>query len=122
MLSRGAHRSAADGVEYVTGDLATGEGIDAAVDGVETIVHCAGSAKGDEDKARTPGAGGGARRRAGTWCTSRSSAPTGSRWSARVDRAMFGYFAAKRAAERVVAGVRAAVDDAARHPVPRPGR
>jgi uncharacterized protein YbjT (DUF2867 family) len=34
------------------GDLATGDGIEAAVDGIETIVHCAGSAKGDENKTR----------------------------------------------------------------------
>src|SRR5690606_31726796 len=38
---------------YVTGDLETGEGVDAAVQGVETILHLAGSAKGDEVKART---------------------------------------------------------------------
>ena len=51
MLSRHSH-APGNGVEYVTGDLATGEGIDAAVSGVETIVHCAGGAKGDDDKAR----------------------------------------------------------------------
>src|SRR2546426_5812858 len=44
-------RKAGEGVEFVTGDLATGEGIEAAVEGAETIVHCAGSNKGDEDKA-----------------------------------------------------------------------
>ena len=42
-----------EGIEYVTGDLATGQGIDAAIEGAETIVHLAGSAKGDEDKARS---------------------------------------------------------------------
>jgi uncharacterized protein YbjT (DUF2867 family) len=36
----------------VTGDLATGEGIGAAVEGAEVIVHLAGTAIGDEDKAR----------------------------------------------------------------------
>jgi uncharacterized protein YbjT (DUF2867 family) len=51
VLSRRSHE-AADGIEFMTGDLTTGEGIEAAVNGVETIVHCAGSAKGDEDKAR----------------------------------------------------------------------
>jgi hypothetical protein len=35
----------------MTGDLATGEGIEAAAEGAEIIVHCAGSGKGDEDKA-----------------------------------------------------------------------
>src|SRR3569833_3438293 len=52
VLSRGHHESAG-GVEFVAGDLATGEGIEPAVDGIETIVHCAGSNKGDEDKAQT---------------------------------------------------------------------
>ena len=37
-----------DGVRYLTGDLATGEGVGPAVDGVATIVHCAGGAKGDD--------------------------------------------------------------------------
>jgi hypothetical protein len=36
----------------MTGDLATGEGIEAAAEGAEIIVHCAGSGKGDEDKAQ----------------------------------------------------------------------
>jgi nucleoside-diphosphate-sugar epimerase len=44
-------RSPEDGVEFVIGDLATGDGIEAAVVGVGTVVHCAGSRKGDEDKA-----------------------------------------------------------------------
>ena len=34
------------------GDLDTGAGVPAAVTGVETVMHCAGSAKGDADKAR----------------------------------------------------------------------
>src|SRR5260370_29456172 len=51
VLSRRS-REGGEGVEFVTGDLATGEGIDAAVEGTEIIVHCAGSTKGDEDKAR----------------------------------------------------------------------
>jgi uncharacterized protein YbjT (DUF2867 family) len=37
VLSR--RRAAADGMAFVTGDLATGEGIEAAVDGAGTIVH-----------------------------------------------------------------------------------
>jgi uncharacterized protein YbjT (DUF2867 family) len=44
---------AGEGIEFVTGDLATGEAIEATVEGAELIVHCAGSAKGDEDKARS---------------------------------------------------------------------
>src|ERR1700704_4322975 len=51
VLSRRPHETA-DGIEYVSGDLATGEGIEAAVKGAEIVVHCAGSAKGDEGKAR----------------------------------------------------------------------
>ena len=41
-----------DGVTYLKGDLASGEGIAAAVAGVDVVVHCAGSAKGDGEKAR----------------------------------------------------------------------
>ncbi len=52
VLSR-TSRESADGIEYVVGDLTTGEGIEAAVAGVDKIVHLAGDAKGDDDKART---------------------------------------------------------------------
>jgi uncharacterized protein YbjT (DUF2867 family) len=100
VLSRRS-RVAKDGVQFLTGDLATGEGIEPAVDGVETIVHCAGSAKGDEDKTRNL-----------VWAASRVGAPhlvyisvVGAERIpvvSRVDRAMFGYFASKRAAEKVV--------------------
>jgi len=95
-------REAEDGIEYVAGDLAKGEGIEAAVDGVETIVHLAGSAKGDEDKARNL-----------VRAASRAGAPhlvyisvVGAERIpvvSGVDRNMFGYFASKRAAEKVVA-------------------
>lgn len=102
VLSRRA-RTAADGIEYATGDLSTGEGIAAAVDGAGIIVHCAGSAQGDEGKARNL-----------TRAASRSEVrhlvnisvvgadriPVASV----LDRAMFGYFASKLAAEQVVAG------------------
>ena len=46
VLSRRS-RKAAEGIEFVAGDLDTGEGIDAAVAGTEIIVHCAGAQKGD---------------------------------------------------------------------------
>ena len=36
-------REPSEGIEPVTGDLATGEGVDAAVAGAGVIVHCAGS-------------------------------------------------------------------------------
>ena len=51
VLSR-KERATENNVEYVTGDLATGEGVDAAVKGVDVIVHCGGSSKGDEVKTR----------------------------------------------------------------------
>jgi hypothetical protein len=50
VLSRRS-REAVEGIELVTGDLATGEGIDAAVEETGIIVHCAGTRKGDEVKA-----------------------------------------------------------------------
>lgn len=46
ILSR--HGQAADGLEYFTGDLLKGEGIEPAVEGAEIIVHLAGGPKGDE--------------------------------------------------------------------------
>jgi len=90
------------GVEFVTGDLATGEGVEGAVEGVEIIIHCAGSAKGDDEKARH---------------LVKAASPAGVRHLVHIsvvgadripvvsalDRAMFGYFASKRAAEEVVA-------------------
>ena len=47
VLSRRSRESSA-GIEYVTGDLLTGEGINAAVAGAETVVHLAGGPKGDD--------------------------------------------------------------------------
>ena len=101
VLSRRSHESA-DGIEYVTGDLATGEGIEAAVQSTEIIVHLAGSSKGDEVKTRH---------------LVRAASPAGVRHLvyisvvgagriplvSGIDRAMFGYFGAKLAAERVLA-------------------
>src|SRR5882724_1636603 len=101
VLSRRS-REAGEGIEYVTGDLATGEGIEAAVDGAEIIVHCAGSSKGDEDKARTlvrAAARAGARHLVYISVVGADRVPVVSG----ADRAMFGYFASKLAAERVVA-------------------
>lgn len=47
-----ARRATTDGVHYFTGDLATGANVAAAVNGVETIVHCAGSRTGDAEATR----------------------------------------------------------------------
>jgi uncharacterized protein YbjT (DUF2867 family) len=41
-----------DGIRYLTGDLSTGTGLGAAVDGVGTIVHCASARTGDADATR----------------------------------------------------------------------
>jgi uncharacterized protein YbjT (DUF2867 family) len=101
VLSRHSH-TPRDGVEFATGDLSTGEGIDAAVSGIATIVHCAGSAKGDEDKARNlvrAASAAGVEHLVYISVVGAERIPVVSR----IDRAMFGYFAAKRAAERVVA-------------------
>jgi uncharacterized protein YbjT (DUF2867 family) len=94
--------AAKDGIEFITGDLTTGEGIEPAVDGVETIVHLAGSAKGDEDKARNLMRSASSQTRLPLLVyisvVGAERIPIGSR----VDRAMFGYFASKRAAEKMV--------------------
>lgn len=101
VLSRGRH-DGADGVEFVAGDLATGEDVDAAVAGVEVIVHCAGSTKGDEIKAEHLVQ---AASRAGTRHVVNISVVGADRvpLAGAVDRAMFGYFGSKLAAERTIA-------------------
>jgi uncharacterized protein YbjT (DUF2867 family) len=100
VLSRRTH-DAAGGIEYMTGDLLTGQGIQAAVDGAATIVHCAGSSKGDDEATRN--------------LVRAASGPVMPHLVyisvigadripqvSRVDRTMFGYFGTKLAAERVV--------------------
>ena len=90
-----------DGAEHFAGDLATGEGVDSAVEGVTTIVHCAGTQKGDGDKARHLVD---AARRAGVGhivfisVVGADAIPVLSRF----DRAAFEYFASKRDAEQVI--------------------
>jgi len=101
VLSRRS-REGGEGIEFVRGDLATGEGIEAAVEGTEIIVHCAGSATGDQDKARHL-------LRAASRATPRHllyiSVVGADRIpiASGIDRAMFGYFGSKLAAERAVA-------------------
>jgi uncharacterized protein YbjT (DUF2867 family) len=102
VLSRQA-RQPEQGVELVTGDLDTGEGIDAAVEGAGTIVHLAGARKGDGEKAQTlvtAASRAGARHLVHISVVGVGRVPVASR----VDRAMFGYFESKRTAEEVVAG------------------
>jgi uncharacterized protein YbjT (DUF2867 family) len=103
VLSRSA-RPNTDGVDYVVGDLETGEGIDAAVAGVETIVHGAGSAKGDAVKAETLVA---ALQRAGVARHLLYISVVGADTTpvvSSIDRSTLGYFEAKRKAELSVAG------------------
>jgi uncharacterized protein YbjT (DUF2867 family) len=102
VLSRRGHEPK-DGLEFMIGDLATGQGIEAAVDGVETIVHLAGTAKGDEDKTRNlvrAATRAGARHLVYISVVGADRVPVVSG----ADRAMFGYYASKRAAEQVIAG------------------
>jgi uncharacterized protein YbjT (DUF2867 family) len=101
VLSRRTHQATA-GIEFVTGDLAKDEGIDAAVKGTEIIVHCGGSAKGDQDKTRNLVR---AASQSGTSHLVYISVVGADRIPvvSGVDRAMFGYFEAKLAAEQVVA-------------------
>jgi uncharacterized protein YbjT (DUF2867 family) len=94
--------NAEPGAEFVVADLATGEGVAEALAGVETVVHCAGSAKGDDVKARTLVD---AAKRAGVRhivyisVVGADTTPI----EGPIDRAMFGYFGAKHAAERIIA-------------------
>ncbi len=102
VLSRHS-RAAGEGIEVVTGDLATGAGIAVAVEGAEIIIHCAGSSKGDEEKALNLVR---AASQAGTQHLVYISVVGADRIPvvSGIDRALFGYFASKLAAERVVAG------------------
>jgi len=100
VLSRCMHTG--EGIEFVTGDLAKGTGVDAAVAGVEVIVHCAGSAKGDDVKARRlveAAAHAGALHIVYISVVGSDRVPMASA----IDRMMFGYFGSKLAAEQVVA-------------------
>jgi uncharacterized protein YbjT (DUF2867 family) len=90
------------GVEFAIGDLDTGQGIEAALAGTEIVVHCAGSSRGDEEKARQlVKAASHARIRHLVFISvvGADQVPV----TGAVDRALFGYFASKLAAERVVA-------------------
>lgn len=85
---------AGDGVEHVTGDLLAGAGIEAALDGVETVLHLAGGPKGD-DRA--------------TANLVRAARGAGVRHLVHIsvigaDRVPLGYFRAKAGAEQAIAG------------------
>jgi uncharacterized protein YbjT (DUF2867 family) len=102
VLSRHPH-GPENGVDYVIGDLLTGEGIDRAVEGASTIVHCAGSAKRDDERTLNLVR---AAKRAGTRHLVYISVIGADRIPvvSTIDRAMFGYFGFKLAAERIVEG------------------
>ena len=90
------------GAQWAQADLETGEGIVTAVEGVEIIVHCAGSGKGDEDKARNlvrAASRAGVRHLVYISVVGANQIPV----SSFIDRTMFGYFASKLAAEHIVA-------------------
>lgn len=93
----------AEGVEHLTGDLLTGDGLAAAVDGTRIVVHCAGGRTGDERAAANLVA---AARQAGVGHLVLISVAGADRVpvTSRADRTMFGYFAAKRGAELAVTG------------------
>ena len=104
VLSRGKHGRdvlSDPGVTFATADLSTGEGVDAAVAGMDVIVHLAGSQTGDGQKARHLVA---AAERAGARHLVFISVVGADRilMSGRIDRMMFGYFGSKREAERVI--------------------
>jgi len=100
VLSR-QHHGAGDGIEFVTGDLETGEGVVAAVKGVRIVVHCAGGPKGDDEKARNlvrAASSEGVAHLVFISVVGADRIPM----TGRLDRGLFGYFGSKRAAELVV--------------------
>jgi uncharacterized protein YbjT (DUF2867 family) len=89
------------GVEYVAGDLATGEGVPAALAGVGVVVHCAGSATRDDTKTRTlvdAAVDAGIEHLVHISVVGVDRIPV----RTRIDRAQFGYFEAKRLSEEIV--------------------
>ena len=103
VLSRRTHDST-DGIEYVLGHLAKDEGVEAAVEGAEVVVHCAGSPRMKEDVAQARNLVRAAQR-AGVRHLLNISVVGADRIPvvSGVDRAMFSYFASQLAVERAVA-------------------
>ncbi|KAB8161896.1 NAD(P)H-binding protein [Streptomyces sp. 3MP-14] len=93
VLSR-TRRENGNGVAYVACDLLRGEGIDTALEGVETVLHLAGGPRGDDVATRNLVA---AARRAGTVRHLVLVSVVGA------DSVPLGYFRAKHEAERAVA-------------------
>lgn len=103
VLSRRPHEPV-DGIEYVVGDLARDEGVNAAVAGAAVVVHCAGVGKIKEDTAQAQNLVRAAKR-ADVRHLASVSVVGADRIPVRsaLDRSMFAYFASQRAKEVVVA-------------------
>jgi uncharacterized protein YbjT (DUF2867 family) len=94
-------RENGEGIETAVGDLASGEGIDAAVEGVDVIVHCAGGQRGDDEKAQhlvSTASRAGVRHIVYVSVVGDERIPAASG----ADRLLFGYFDSKLGAERVI--------------------
>jgi uncharacterized protein YbjT (DUF2867 family) len=90
-----------DGISFVRGDLLSGTGVEAAVEGATRIIHCAGSSKGDEVATRNLVD---AAERAGRPHIVYISVVGAERMPIHglSDRMMFSYFGMKRQAEEIV--------------------
>jgi uncharacterized protein YbjT (DUF2867 family) len=101
VLSRHS-QEATTGIDFMTGDLAAGQGIEAAVAETGIILHLAGRMKGNEDETRRLVE---AASHAGTQHLIYISVVGADRIPiiSGIDRAMFGYYGSKLAAEQVVA-------------------
>jgi uncharacterized protein YbjT (DUF2867 family) len=102
VLSRHDRPSQDEHVAFVASDLATGEGAEAALQGGEVVIHCAGTSKGDEVKAQhlvKAAARAGVRHVVYISVVGADRVPIVSG----IDRAAFGYFGSKYGAERVIA-------------------
>ena len=94
-------KTVAPGIEYVTGDLLKGEGIEPAVDGMGVIVHCAGAQTGD-DKATLNLVRAASRAKARHFVYISVVGADRIPLASGIDRMMFGYFGSKLGAERIV--------------------
>lgn len=104
VLSRRPHEPA-PGVEYVAGDLETGAGVEAAVEGVQVVLHCAATGKPKEDATQIDNLVRAAlkadlKHLLNISVVGAERIPV----SGPVDRAMFAYFAGQRAVELAVEG------------------
>jgi len=99
VLSRRPHDSA-EGIEYVQGDLTKGEGVAAAVEGAEIVLHCAGTGRIKDDTAQArnlvqAAQRGGVRHILNISVIGADRIPV----KTVMDRSMFAYFAAQHAVE-----------------------